>query len=332
MNILLTGANGFLGTHLVDKIADKIGAANELVRQHFEINGYDDTKIYKLFTPRSYQLNCLEHRDLYHYCHSNNIDIIIHLAAECGGIGINQRKPADFFLHNAQMSLNVLRVAHELSVKKLVTIGTVCSYPKNTPVPFKEEDLWNGYPEETNAPYGLAKKNLLIGCQAFANQYSSNFIHLIPVNMYGEHDHFSLEDSHVIPAMLRKFHEAKEAKDPSVTLWGDGSASREFLYAGDCAEAIWKAVETYNQPDPINIGASKETTIKELASIIQKLTKFNGKIIWDSSKPNGQPRRCLDTTKAKKAFDFEAKTTLEEGVRKTYDWYLENIETIHEDE
>jgi GDP-L-fucose synthase len=230
------------------------------------------------------------------------------------------------------MSLNVLRVAHELSVKKLVTIGTVCSYPKNTPVPFKEEDLWNGYPEETNAPYGLAKKNLLIGCQAFANQYSSNFIHLIPVNMYGEHDHFSLEDSHVIPAMLRKFHEAKEAEDPSVTLWGDGSASREFLYAGDCAEAIWKAVETYNQPDPINIGASKETTIKELAAIIQKLTKFNGKIIWDSSKPNGQPRRCLDTTKAKEAFDFEAKTTLEEGIRKTYDWYLENIETIHEDE
>ncbi len=332
MNILLTGANGFLGTHLVDKIADKIGAANELVRQHFEINGYDDTKIYKLFTPRSYQLNCLEYRDLYHCCHSNNIDIIIHLAAECGGIGINQRKPADFFLHNAQMSLNVLRVAHELSVKKLVTIGTVCSYPKNTPVPFKEEDLWNGYPEETNAPYGLAKKNLLIGCQAFASQYSSNFIHLIPVNMYGEHDHFSLEDSHVIPAMLRKFHEAKEAEDPSVTLWGDGSASREFLYAGDCAEAIWKAVETYNQPDPINIGASKETTIKELAAIIQKLTKFNGKIIWDSSKPNGQPRRCLDTTKAKEAFDFEAKTTLEEGIRKTYDWYLENIETIHEDE
>jgi len=332
MNILLTGANGFLGTHLVDKIADKIGAANELVRQHFEINGYDDTKIYKLFTPRSYQLNCLEYRDLYHYCHSNNIDIIIHLAAECGGIGINQRKPADFFLHNAQMSLNVLRVAHELSVKKLVTIGTVCSYPKNTPVPFKEEDLWNGYPEETNAPYGLAKKNLLIGCQAFASQYSSNFIHLIPVNMYGEHDHFSLEDSHVIPAMLRKFHEAKEAEDPFVTLWGDGSASREFLYAGDCAEAIWKAVETYNQPDPINIGASKETTIKELAAIIQKLTKFNGKIIWDSSKPNGQPRRCLDTTKAKEAFDFEAKTTLEEGIRKTYDWYLENIETIHEDE
>ena len=332
MNILLTGASGFLGNHLVDKMADEIGSINELVRRHFEINGYDDTKLYKIFTPPSYELNCLEYRDLYHYCHSNDINIIVHLAAECGGIGINQRKPADFFLHNAQMSLNVLRVAHELTLKKLVTIGTVCSYPKNTPVPFKEEDLWNGYPEETNAPYGLAKKNLLIGCQAFANQYGSNFIHLIPVNMYGEHDHFSLEDSHVIPAMLRKFHEAKEAQASFVTLWGDGSASREFLYAGDCAEAIWKALRAYDKPDPINIGASKETTIKELATIIQTLTKFEGKIVWDTSKPNGQPRRCLDTTKAKEAFDFEAKTTLEEGIQKTYDWYLENIESIDEDE
>ena len=332
MNILLTGASGFLGAHVVDKIADETSSINDLVQQHFEINGYDDTKLYKLFTPHSYQLNCLEYRDLYHYCHSNDIDIIIHLAAECGGIGIHQRNPADFFLHNAQMSLNVLRAAHELTLKKLVTIGTVCSYPKNTPVPFKEEDLWNGYPEETNAPYGLAKKNLLIGCQAFANQYGSNFIHLIPVNMYGEHDHFSLEDSHVIPAMLRKFHEAKEAEASSVTLWGDGSASREFLYAGDCAEAIWKAFRAYDKPDPINIGASKETTIKELATIIQRLTKFKGKITWDTTKPNGQPRRCLDTTKAKEAFDFESKTTLEEGIQKTYDWYLENIERVHEDE
>jgi len=172
----------------------------------------------------------------------------------------------------------------------------------------------------------------LIGCQAFANQYGSNFIHLIPVNMYGEHDHFSLEDSHVIPAMIRKFHEAKEAQSSSVTLWGDGSASREFLYAGDCAEAIWKALRAHDKPDPINIGASKETTIKELATIIQRLTKFEGKIEWDTSKPNGQPRRCLDTTKAKEAFDFEAKTTLEEGIQKTYDWYLENEEWITEDE
>jgi len=332
MNILLTGAHGFLGTHLGDKMADETSVVNNLVQQHFEINGYDDTKLYNLFTPHRHQLNCLEYRDLYHYCHSNKIDIIIHLAAECGGIGINQRKPADFFLHNAQMSLNVLKVAHELKLKKLVTIGTVCSYPKNTPVPFKEENLWDGYPEETNAPYGLAKKNLLIGCQAFANQYGSNFIHLIPVNMYGEYDHFSLEDSHVIPAMLRKFHEAKEAQASSVTLWGDGSASREFLYAGDCAEAIWKALRSYDKPDPINIGASKETTIKELATIIQKLTKFEGKIVWDASKPNGQPRRCLDTTKAKEEFGFEAKTTLEEGIQKTYEWYLQTLDLIQEDE
>ena len=332
MNILLTGANGFLGTHLVDKMADEISNLNELVHQHFEISGYDDTKLYQLFTPHSYELDCLKYTELYYYCHYNSIDAIIHLAAECGGIGVNQRKPADFFLHNAQMSLNVLKVAHELKLDKLVTIGTVCSYPKNTPVPFKEEDLWNGYPEETNAPYGLAKKNLLIGCQAFANQYGSNFIHLIPVNMYGEHDHFSLENSHVIPAMLRKFHEAKETQASFVTLWGDGSASREFLYAGDCAEAIWKAFRAYDKPDPINIGASKETTIKELATIIQRLTKFKGKITWDTTKPNGQPRRCLDTTKAKEAFDFESKTTLEEGIQKTYNWYLENIESIDEDE
>ncbi len=325
MNILLTGAHGFLGKHLVERIADKIGQINK-------VNYYDKTKSYKLFTPRSYELDCLKYTELYYYCHYNSIDAIIHLAAECGGIGINQRKPADFFLHNAQMSLNVLKVSHELKLDKLVTIGTVCSYPKHTPVPFKEEDLWNGYPEETNAPYGLAKKNLLVGAQAFSQQYGSNFIHLIPVNMYGEHDHFSLEDSHVIPAMLRKFHEAKEAQASSVTLWGDGSASREFLYAGDCADAIWKAFLNYDKSDPINIGAAKETTIKELAETIQKLIAFEGEITWDTSKPNGQPRRCLDTSKAEIEFNFEAQTSLEEGLKKTYTWYLENMEWIKKDE
>ena len=307
MNILLTGASGFLGHHLVNLL---------------EKENLNPSKANRLYTPPSHQVNCLKCEELYYYCHANRINSIIHLAAECGGIGINQRKPADFFLNNAQMSLNVLKVSHELKLDKLVTIGTVCSYPKHTPVPFKEEDLWNGYPEETNAPYGLAKKNLLVGAQAFSRQYGSNFIHLIPVNMYGEYDHFSLEDSHVIPAMLRKFHEAKEAQVSSVTLWGDGSASREFLYAGDCAEAIWKAFQSYNKPDPINIGASKETTIKELAETIQKLIGFEGEIIWDTSKPNGQPRRCLDTSKAKTAFGFEAQTTLEEGLKKTYDWYV----------
>jgi GDP-L-fucose synthase len=314
MNILLTGANGFLGQHVVELMADEIGKINE-------INNHDGTKLYQLFTPRSYQLDCLNYTELYYYCSFNNIDAIIHLAAECGGIGINQRKPADFFLNNAQMSLNVLKVSHELKLEKLVTLGTVCSYPKHTPVPFKEEDLWNGYPEETNAPYGLAKKNLLVGAQAFSKQYGSNFIHLIPVNMYGEYDHFDLDNSHVIPAMIRKFHESKEGNDPTVKLWGDGSASREFLYAGDCAEAIWKAFQHYNKADPINIGASKETTIKELAEAIKKLIGFEGDVIWDTDKPNGQPRRCLDTSKAKTEFNFVAQTTLEEGLQKTYDWY-----------
>jgi GDP-L-fucose synthase len=310
MNILLTGASGFLGHHVVNLL---------------EQENLKPSKANGLYTPPSSQVNCLKYEELYYYCHANRINCIIHLAAECGGIGINQRKPADFFLNNAQMSLNALKVSHELNLKKLITVGTVCSYPKHTPVPFKEEDLWNGYPEETNAPYGLAKKNLLVGVQAFAQQYNSNFIHLIPVNMYGEYDHFSLEDSHVIPAMLRKFHEAREVQAPFVTLWGDGSASREFLYAGDCAEAIWKALVGYDKPNPINIGAAKETTIKELAETIKKLTQFEGDIVWDTSKPNGQPRRCLDTTKAKEEFGFEAKTTLEEGLRKTYNWYLQKI-------
>ncbi len=323
MNILLTGASGFLGHHLVDKMALEIDKTNE----QKEYYGDD---LFRLFAPASTQMDCLNYDEVYYYCLYNDINAIIHLAAECGGIGINQRKPADFFLHNAEMSLNILKVSHELNLKKTVTLGTVCSYPKHTPVPFKEEDLWNGYPEETNAPYGLAKKNLLVGAQALSQQYGHNIIHLIPVNMYGEHDHFDLEDSHVIPAMLRKFHEAKVNKDPAVCLWGDGSASREFLYAGDCADAIWKAFSTYNEPDPINIGAAKETSIKELAETVKKLVGYEGEITWDVSRPNGQPRRCLDTSKAKKQFGFEAQTSLEEGLKKTYNWYTVNQNRINQ--
>ena len=318
MNILLTGANGFLGHHLVDKISHEINAINK------EKNYYGDD-LYQLFTPSSSLMDCLKYDEIYYYCLYNDINVIIHLAAEWGGIGANQRKPADFFLHNAQMSLNVLKVSHELNLKKTVTLGTVCSYPKHTPVPFKEEDLWNGYPEETNAPYGLAKKNLLVGAQAFSQQYGHNIIHLIPVNMYGEHDHFDLENSHVIPAMIRKFHEAKVGNEPAVCLWGDGSASREFLYAGDCADAIWKAFIGYDKPDPINLGASKETTIKELAETIKALVAYEGEVTWDISRPNGQPRRCLDTTKAEKEFGFTAKTSLEKGLQKTYNWFLKEI-------
>ena len=305
--ILLTGSTGFLGFHLKNKIQ------KEIDENHGE---------YALFTPPSSQLNCLKYKEFKYYCLYNDIDSIIHLAAQCGGIGINQKRPGDFFINNALMSINALRVAHERKINKTLTLGTVCSYPKHTPVPFKEEDLWNGYPEETNAPYGIAKKNLLVGGQALNQQYGHNFIHLIPVNMYGECDHFDLENSHVIPAMLRKFHTAKTNNDSSVTLWGDGSASREFLYAGDCAEAIWMAFLNYNKPEPVNIGASKETSIKELALQVKELVGYEGEIIWDSSKPNGQPRRCLDTSKAKQEFGFEAKTSLEEGLSKTYNWFL----------
>ncbi len=322
MNILLTGANGFLGHHLVNRISEEI---NKINGQNSRQPYYDPDDLYKLLTPPRAEMDCLNYDEIYYYCLYNDINAIIHLAAECGGIGINQRKPADFFLHNAQMSLNVLKVSHELNIKKTVTLGTVCSYPKHTPVPFKEEDLWNGYPEETNAPYGLAKKNLLVGAQALSQQYGHNIIHLIPVNMYGEHDHFDLENSHVIPAMLRKFHEAKTSNEPGVCLWGDGSASREFLYAGDCADAIWKAFLSYNEADPINIGAAKETSIKELAETIKKLVGYEGEILWDTARPNGQPRRCLDTVKAKEQFGFEAKTSLEEGLKKTYEWYVNSL-------
>jgi len=311
MNILITGSNGFLGSHLVNFINKKISEQKSSL-----------SEAYKLFTPSKDELDCLHYADLHFYCHENKIDAIIHLAAECGGIGINQKKPADFFLNNAQMSLNILKVTNKLKISKTVTLGTVCSYPKDTPVPFQEKDLWNGYPEETNAPYGIAKKNLLVGAQAFSQQYGDNIIHLIPVNMYGEYDHFDLENSHVIPAMLRKFHEAKIGNKKSVDLWGDGSASREYLYAGDCAEAIWSAFLYYNKTDPVNIGASKETTIKELAEQVKKLVGYEGQIIWDTSKPNGQPRRCLDTSKAEKEFCFKAQTSLEEGLEKTYNWFI----------
>ena len=309
-SILITGAHGFLGKHLVEEIARQIPKSNNQ---------------YNFYMPRSHEMNCLDYQDFHDFVEKNYIDAVIHLAAQCGGIGANKEKPGDFFLNNAIMGINLLKIAKTLKLKKVLTLGTVCSYPKFTPVPFKEEDLWSGYPEETNAPYGFAKKNLLVGGEALSRQYGLNFVHLIPVNMYGEYDNFDLETSHVIPAMIRKFHEAKIKNEPSVTLWGDGSPSREFLYAGDCAKAILSAFESYDKPDPINIGAGLETNMKDLATKIKDIIEYKGEIIWDTNKPNGQPRRSLDTTKAEKGFGFKAATSLDEGLKQTCEWYLKGI-------
>jgi len=298
--ILITGAKGFLGKHVTELLKDK----------------------YELLTPSKGRLDVTSLKNLNEYIFYHKPDCVIHLAAVCGGIGANQKSPADFFLKNSQMSLNILSSCNILNIKKLITLGSVCSYPKFTPVPFKEEDIWNGYPEETNAPYGIAKKNLLVGCKAYNDQYGSNFIHLIPVNMYGEYDSFDPEKSHVIPALLKKFIEAKERNKPSVTVWGDGSASREFLYAGDCAKAIELSIEGYNSPEPMNIGTGQEISIKDLVVLIKDIVGYEGEINFDESKPNGQPRRCLDTSKAKKELNFVAETTLEKGLEKTYNWYI----------
>jgi len=298
--ILITGAKGFLGKHVTELLKDK----------------------YELLTPSKERLDVTSLKNLNEYIFYHKPDCVIHLAAVCGGIGANQKSPADFFLKNSQMSLNILSSCNILNIKKLITLGSVCSYPKFTPVPFKEEDIWNGYPEETNAPYGIAKKNLLVGCKAYNDQYGSNFIHLIPVNMYGEYDSFDPEKSHVIPALLKKFIEAKERNKPSVTVWGDGSASREFLYAGDCAKAIELSIEGYNSPEPMNIGTGQEISIKDLVVLIKDIVGYQGEVNFDESKPNGQPRRCLDTSKAKKELNFVAETTLEKGLEKTYNWYI----------
>lgn len=298
--ILITGSKGFLGKHLTELLTGK----------------------YKLLTPSKSSLDVASYEDFNNYVLYHKPDYVIHLAAVCGGIGANQKSPADFFVKNSQMSLNVLSVCNNFNIKKLITLGTVCSYPKFTPVPFKEDDIWNGYPEETNAPYGIAKKNLLVGCKAFNDQYGSNFIHLIPVNMYGEYDNFDLEKSHVIPALLKKFIEAKNQGNPFVEVWGDGSASREFLYAGDCAKAIELSIDSYNSPEPMNIGTGKEILIKDLVLLIKNIVGYKGEIKFDESKPNGQPRRCLDTTKAKKELNFTAETNLQEGLEKTYNWYI----------
>jgi GDP-L-fucose synthase len=299
--VIVTGGAGFLGSFLVKEL-ERRGAA-------------------EIFVPRSKAYDLRSRKAVRRLLADTHPNIIIHLAARVGGIGTNRTHPAEFFYDNLMMGADLMHQSWQVGVEKFVAIGTICAYPKYTPVPFKEENLWDGYPEETNAPYGIAKKMLLVQAQAYRQQYGFNVIYLLPVNLYGPQDNFDLETSHVIPALIRKFIEAKSSNTPTVTVWGDGSPTREFLYVEDCAKAIALATERYNQPEPVNIGAGFEISIKDLVYQIAELTDFKGEIIWDTSKPGGQPRRSLDTSRAEQEFGFKAKTNFEEGLRRTVEWY-----------
>jgi nucleoside-diphosphate-sugar epimerase len=298
--LLVTGGGGFLGSHLTTLLDDE-GAETTVARScDYDLTEQGDTR--RLFAEAA-------------------PEIVIHLAADVGGIGANRVNPGRYFYGNMAMGLNVIEESRRRGVEKTVQIGTVCAYPKHTPVPFREEDLWNGYPEETNAPYGVAKKALLVMLQGYRQQYGMNGIYLLPANLYGPRDDFDLETSHVIPALIRKFVDAREAGSASIEVWGTGEASREFLYVEDAARAIILATKHYDGPDPINLGTGQEITIRDLVALIANLTDFKGDVHWDSSKPDGQPRRSLDTSRARELFDFEARVSLEEGLRQTITWW-----------
>lgn len=299
--ILVTGGAGFLGSHLIEELVEK-----GVPRNNISIPRSKDLDLRVL-------ANCAKA--------VQGMDVVIHLAGNVGGIGYNREKPGELFYDNIMMGVQLMEEARKAGVKKFVGLGTICQYPKYAPVPFKEKDLWNGYPEETNAPYGLAKKMLLVQAQAYRQQYGFNAIHLMPVNLYGPGDNFDPESSHVIPALIKKFIDAKNKGDKSVVVWGTGKPTREFLYVEDAVKAIILAAEKYNKPEPVNIGSSFEISIKELAEMIKKLTGFKGRIVWDKTKPDGQPRRKLDTAKAEKEFGFKSKVSFEEGLKKTIDWY-----------
>jgi GDP-L-fucose synthase len=307
-SVCVTGGAGFLGSFVLQKL-DERGAKNVFVPH---IEDYDLTQI----------------EDINRVLENAKPDIIIHLAALAGGIGANRERPAEFFYQNLMMGVPLMHRAWEVGVEKFVAIGTICAYPNLTPIPFKEENLWDGYPEVTNAPYGLAKKMLLVQAQAYREQYDFNAVYLLPVNLYGPRDNFNLETSHVIPALIRKCIEAKERGDKEIVVWGTGSPTREFLYAGDAAEGILLAAERYNDSEPVNLGSGMEISIKDLVELIVKLTEFEGKIVWDESKPDGQPRRALDTQRAYDFFGFKAQMTFEEGLRRTIEWYRENQDKI----
>jgi len=328
--VLVTGGAGFLGSFLVEKLIQR-GAADILVPHIENYNLVDREDIHRLLgdtlaspekrpdylLPKAFKAAALPNfkpSDL----------VIIHLAARVGGIGINREHPAEFFYDNLMMGVELMHQAWQCGAGKFIALGTVCAYPKFTPVPFHEDDLWNGYPEETNAPYGLAKKMLLVQAQAYRQQYGYNAIFLLPVNLYGPRDNFDPGSSHVIPALIRKCLEAREQGEKEIIVWGDGSPTREFLYVEDAVEGILLASEKYNEPDPVNLGSGYEISIKDLVEMIARLTGFTGKLVWDESKPNGQPRRGLDVSRAEKLFGFHAGTPFEDGLRRTIEWYQRN--------
>ncbi|HQD89077.1 MAG TPA: GDP-L-fucose synthase [Candidatus Pacearchaeota archaeon] len=305
--ILITGANGFLGRHLVKNLIEKRKVPKE-----------------NLFLPTIQDLDLRKWEDCQKAVKGQ--DIVIHLAAKVGGIGLNQEKPGELFYDNIIMGVQLIEAARQAKVEKFTAIGTICAYPKFTPVPFKEENLWNGYPEETNAPYGLAKKMLLVQSQAYRKQYGFNSIFLLPVNMYGPGDNFDPKSSHVIAAIVRKVYEAKKEGKDYIEAWGTGKPTREFLYVEDGAEGIILATEKYDKSEPVNLGSGMEISIKDLIEMICRLMDFDGEIRWDTSKPDGQPRRRLDTSRAEKEFGFRAKTDFEEGLKNTINWYIKSQE------
>ncbi len=300
--ILVTGGHGFLGGHLLDRLR-RVGCQDILAPEY---PGCDLTQpgaadqLFAAYKP----------------------EVVIHVAAAVGGIGANKKYPGRFFYANAIMGIELIEAARLHQTEKVVVLGTICAYPRLTPVPFREEDLWNGYPEEVTAPYGIAKKALLVQCQAYREQYGLNSIFLLPVNLYGPRDHFDLENSHVVPSIIRKCVDAKERGENEVVLWGDGSATREFLYVEDAADAIVLATECYDKPAPVNLGSGREISIRELAEKIAVAVGFNNRIKWDTTQPNGQPRRCLDVSRAEREFGFRASTPFEEGLRRTVEWYV----------
>lgn len=302
--ILITGGAGFFGSEVIRQLRNK-GIKKE-----------------NILVPRSKEIDLRKWENCTRVV--RDCDIVIHLAARVGGIGYNQAYPADLFYDNAIMGIQLIEAARQENVEKCVVVGTICAYPKFTPVPFREENIWDGYPEETNAPYGLAKKMLLVQSQAYRQQYGFNAIYLLPVNLYGPGDNFDPQSSHVIPALIKKFTEAKEEQKPFVEIWGTGTASREFLYVDDAARGLILAAERYNKPEPVNLGSGMEISIRDLVGLINELTGYQGEIRWDTTKPDGQPKRCLDVSRAKREFGFEAAMPFREGLQKTIRWYEDN--------